>query len=356
VANFAARQALICPGGKTSFTNTSTQCVNSISWAFPGGTPATSTAQNPVVTYPTAGTYTATLTATNANGSSTKSITVLVQGTALAVPYSEPLASGVPATWGVINPDNGITWARADNILRKDGTRGTVVDMNFYDYGPAVGQRDTLQTPALNLSSQPRAFLRFDVAYAAAGPVAAANNDSLAVDVYTACTNTRLGRVYLKSAANGLPTTLFRQAAYAPTAVSQWRTESVDLAAYLNQQVYLRFVAFNQYGNHLYLSNVRVENTVLAAKNAVADSPALQAYPNPVAGGNSLTLALPTGQGAAAVRLVDALGRTTWQGTVALSAAATTRRTLTAPLAPGLYTVLCQTADGQLYSRRVVVE
>ena len=355
VANFTARQALICPGGKIGFTNTSTQCTSSISWSFPGGTPAASTAANPVVTYNTAGTYTATLTATNANGTSTKSITVQVQGTALAVPYAESLASGIPTTWGVINPDNGITWARADNILLKDGTRGTAVDMNFYDYGPAVGQRDTLQTPPLDLR-QPRAFLRFDVAYAAAGPVAADNNDSLAVDVYTACTNARLGRAYLKSAVNGLPTTLFRQAAYTPTAVSQWRTENVDLSAYLDQQVYLRFVAFNRFGNHLYLSNVRVENTVLAAKNALADSPALQAYPNPVAGGNSLTLALPTVQGAASVRLVDALGRTTWQGTVALSATATTRHTLTAPLASGLYTVLCRTADGQLYARRVVVE
>ncbi|MFD1468825.1 PKD domain-containing protein [Hymenobacter caeli] len=355
VASFTARQALICPGGKASFTNTSTQCVSSVSWSFPGGTPATSTAQNPVVTYATAGNYTATLTATNANGSTTKSIPVQVQGTALAVPYAESLAAGVPATWGVINPDNSYTWASASNVLLKDGTRGGAVDMNFYDYGPKVGQRDTLQTPAFNLT-QPRAFLRFDVAYAAAGPVAAANNDSLAVDVYTSCTNTRLGRVYLKSAVNGLPTTLFRQAAYTPTAVSQWRTENIDLAAYLNQQVYLRFVAFNQYGNHLFLSNVRVENTVLAAKTALADSPALQAYPNPVAGGRSLTLALPAAPGAATVRLVDALGRTTWQTTVALNAAAATRRSLDAPLASGLYTVLCQTADGQLYSRRVVVE
>ncbi|OGX92254.1 PKD domain-containing protein [Hymenobacter coccineus] len=353
VASFAARQTLICPGGNIGFTNTSTQCVSSISWSFPGGTPATSTAQSPVVTYPTAGSYTATLTATNSNGSSTKSIPVTVQGTALAIPYTETLVAGIPATWGVLNPDNGITWATATNILLKDGTRGSAADMNFYDY-EAVGQRDTLQTPAFNLN-QPRAFLRFDVAYAAAGPVAANYNDSLAVDVYTACTNTRLGRVYLKSAVDGLPTTLFRQAAYTPTSTSQWRSENIDLTAYLNQQVYFRFVAFNQYGNHLFLSNVQVGNTVLATK-ALADSPALQAYPNPVAGGRSLTLALPAAAGAATVRLIDALGRTTWQSTVALNAATATRRSLDAPLASGLYTVLCQTADGQLYSRRVVVE
>jgi hypothetical protein len=186
--------------------------------------------------------------------------------------------------------------------------------------------------------------------------VPTANNDSLAVEVYTACTNVSLGRVYIKSALLGLGTTLFRNSPYVPTSASQWRQEQVDLSAFLNQQVYLRFVAFNQYGNHLYLSNVRVENTVLGTKNAQVDSPALQAYPSPVAGGRSLTIELPAVAGTASVRLVDALGRTTWQAAVPLSPTGATRRTLQAPLASGLYTLLCHTANGQLHSRRVVVE
>jgi PKD repeat protein len=355
VANFTSRQAPICPGGKVAFTNTSTQCVSSISWSFPGGTPATSTAQNPVVTYATAGTYTATLTATNTNGTSTKSVTVVVQGAATALPYTETFASGIPPTWGIINPDNNITWARADNVLRKDGTRGSVVDMNFYDY-KAHGQRDTLQTPAFDLRNQTNVSMRFDLAYAPVAAVPTDNNDSLAVDVYTACSNNRLGRVYMKSALAGLGTTLFREASYEPTAVSQWRQETVDLSAYLNQQVYLRFVAINHFGNHLYLANVQVGNAVLAAKPAITESSALQAYPNPAGGGQTLTLALPTVKGTAALRLVDALGRNVWQGSVMLNASTATKYTLAAPLSSGLYTVLCQTADGQLYSRHVAVQ
>jgi PKD repeat protein len=355
VASFTNRQTPICPGGQVVFTNTSTQCVSSISWAFPGGSPATSTAQSPVVTYAAAGTYTATLTATNANGSSTKTFTVQVQGAATAIPYTETLASGIPTTWSVINPDNAITWASTSNILRKDGTRGAVADMNFYDYA-ARGQRDTLQTVAFDLRNQPRAFLRFDVAYAPVALIPSANNDSLAVDVYTACTNTRLGRVYIKSALTGLGTTLFRDAVYTPSSVNQWRTENIDLASYLNQQIYLRFVAFNQNGNHLYLSNVQVANTVLAAKEAIAESSSLQAYPNPVAGGQSLSLTLPTVAGPAALRVVDAVGRSVWQGHLVLQASTPTHHTITAPLTAGLYTVLCQTADGQFYSRRVAVE
>lgn len=59
----------ICAGNTVAFTNTSTNYVQSVTWSFPGGSPATSTSQNPVVTYNTPGTYNVTLTATNQYGS-----------------------------------------------------------------------------------------------------------------------------------------------------------------------------------------------------------------------------------------------------------------------------------------------
>ena len=353
-ANFTFRQAPICPGGKITFTNASTNCAATYLWTFAGGTPATSTDATPTVTYATAGTYTVTLVASNSNGASApKSFTVVVQGAALAIPYAETFSAGIPAAWGVINPDGGLTWTTADNTLRKDGTRGTVVVMPFGPY-TAVGQTDSLQSPTLDLRGQTLAFLHFDIAHA---PVTG-SDDGLAVQVYTACTNTRLGEVYRKTSTTGLATTLPRDnTLYTPTSTSQWRTETVDLTSYLGKQIYLRFVAINGYGNNLYLSNVRVDNTLhgLAARTQ-ADSPALQAYPNPVAGGAQLTLDLPKARGTASVRVLDALGRVSSQFKLELSPAASTRRELTSPVAAGLYTVLCQTADGQLYSRRVVVQ
>lgn len=58
-------------GGTVTFTDQSTASngspITQWQWSFPGGTPATSTVQNPVVTYP-AGSYTATLIVTSQNG------------------------------------------------------------------------------------------------------------------------------------------------------------------------------------------------------------------------------------------------------------------------------------------------
>jgi PKD repeat protein len=72
VADFSASATIITEGDSVTFTDLSTQNPDGWDWTFEGGTPATSTAQNPTVTYYTAGTYTVTLTASNAFGSDTE--------------------------------------------------------------------------------------------------------------------------------------------------------------------------------------------------------------------------------------------------------------------------------------------
>ncbi|NCA22445.1 MAG: PKD domain-containing protein, partial [Crocinitomicaceae bacterium] len=67
--------ATVCTGQTVQYTSTSTGIPTSYSWTFPGGTPATSTQQNPTVTYSTSGTYNASLTVTNSIGSNTSNQT-----------------------------------------------------------------------------------------------------------------------------------------------------------------------------------------------------------------------------------------------------------------------------------------
>jgi len=68
-ANFVASETAINVFGTVDFTDLSTDNPSDWYWEFEGGTPATSTAQHPTgITYDTPGTYTVTLTATNAYG------------------------------------------------------------------------------------------------------------------------------------------------------------------------------------------------------------------------------------------------------------------------------------------------
>jgi PKD repeat protein len=75
VADFTADATYIGTGGAVNFQDQSTGNPTSWSWSFPGGTPSTSTAQNPTVYYNSNGTYDVTLTVTNAEGSDSKTVT-----------------------------------------------------------------------------------------------------------------------------------------------------------------------------------------------------------------------------------------------------------------------------------------
>ena len=68
-ADFSADQTNIIIGSTVNFTDLSINNPTGWSWEFEGGTPATSTVQNPSVVYNTAGTFKVKLTASNTHGS-----------------------------------------------------------------------------------------------------------------------------------------------------------------------------------------------------------------------------------------------------------------------------------------------
>lgn len=70
VASFTVANQEICEHGTIAFVNNSVQSV-SYNWTFPGGSPASSTLENPVISYETPGTYNVILTVTNSQGSQT---------------------------------------------------------------------------------------------------------------------------------------------------------------------------------------------------------------------------------------------------------------------------------------------
>lgn len=85
-ANFEASEIAISAGCKVDFTDLTFGVPSSWEWSFEGGEPATSTEENPSgITYNTAGTYSVTLTVTNALGTNTlekEDYIVVAQGSA----------------------------------------------------------------------------------------------------------------------------------------------------------------------------------------------------------------------------------------------------------------------------------
>ncbi|MFO7616041.1 MAG: GEVED domain-containing protein, partial [Bacteroidales bacterium] len=100
VANFTASPNPVQAGGMVQFTDLSTGSPTSWNWSFVGGSLNSSTLQNPAVSYPSPGTYQATLLVSNAQGSSSKSINIDVEE-ATPVDYCEPV--NVNSEGGCIN-------------------------------------------------------------------------------------------------------------------------------------------------------------------------------------------------------------------------------------------------------------
>ena len=68
-ADFSASKTVVNMGEAVTFTDNSTNIPTAWAWTFNGGTPSSSTEQNPSVTFDSPGTYTVSLNASNAAGS-----------------------------------------------------------------------------------------------------------------------------------------------------------------------------------------------------------------------------------------------------------------------------------------------
>jgi PKD repeat protein len=75
VADFSASQTTVCTGNTINFYDESTGDIDTWAWTFEGGTPSTSAAPNPVITYNTAGVFDVTLTVTSGSNNNTETKT-----------------------------------------------------------------------------------------------------------------------------------------------------------------------------------------------------------------------------------------------------------------------------------------
>jgi PKD repeat protein len=98
-AGFTASTTQGCAPLQVQFTNLSSPNTTAWSWSFPGGTPSSSTLPNPVVTYTTPGTYSVTLVASTAAGSSTFSQSSLVTVLGGPTPAFTSAAAGSAVTF-----------------------------------------------------------------------------------------------------------------------------------------------------------------------------------------------------------------------------------------------------------------
>lgn len=171
IANFSASGGTsICQGSQITFTNQSTNAPQTYQWTFPGGTPATSTAANPTVTYNTPGTYTVELIANNAIGSDSEIKTnyITVNPQPLVTASSSPTEScfGIPVTLSATGA-NTYTWFPVSGLTQGNtGSSVSAAPNNTITYtvngASAAGCIATAQVTVNILTSPPVPSLNFN--------------------------------------------------------------------------------------------------------------------------------------------------------------------------------------------------
>jgi len=273
-------------------------------WSFPGGSPSTSTDSMPVVYYSSPGSYNATLTVSNAEGSDsvTKGSAVHVVSTSVAsLPYYQDFesASSFPGTDGfVINPDNGYTWVRTANVSYSGNSS---IMMQNYNGSP-TGEIDLYIAPAVDLTGINQPMMTFKLAYAQRY---VSSSDMLKIFVSFDCGNSWFQR-YNKSGAT-LSTAGVVYISFVPGA-DQWRTETVSLSIFAGKpNVRFKFENTSDNGNNVYIDDIRISGPVgIDEPGSVALN--FEIYPNPSHGESVIHFDLQK-ESDTMLRLLDMTGR-----------------------------------------------
>jgi PKD repeat protein len=305
VADFEASPANVCVGNSIQFQDQTTGGATNWQWTFAGGNPATSTLQNPLVSWTQPGTYAVTLLASNAIGADTLQQNGFVT---IAAPRSGPVIEGfeastnLPLEWYAIDEDQSGTW-QVSSVTGRSGQQSIFVP-NFAT--PVQRMQDDLVTHVIDLSATSApGELTFAHAYRRRDSFV---KDSLQVWASTDCGAT--WQMLWEKWGNALATIGGYNAAspFVPTA-SQWDADTVNLQALAGaQQVRLMFRSVGGASQDLYLDDI---NLSLLTAAPSAQQPAqlkILAYPNPAT--LPPTLELRLGQATTLnAQLVDLAGR-----------------------------------------------
>ena len=300
-----------CVGDPIAFKDASWKAgITSWSWNFPGGSPATSTSQNPSVTYSAPGWYNVSLTVTNSAGSDTKTVNnmVYIQGdwAEITGPRVEDFNQNANF-WISFNPENNdASFNRVATGGR--GNTGCFKLNNFKDISSAMAftedwfyndrlgnSKDYLISPAIDLRSTSNVSISFDYAYGTKATASADITEKLVVYSSKDCGKTWTQRLSLTGAA--LVTAGYvGNSDYTPNNDLQWKTASFNYTANASDnktKFKFEFTA-SDYSSNLYIDNFNISGTLGIEDNGFTSSVSIA--PNPVASGSDLTIEVPNSE------------------------------------------------------------
>ena len=317
--DFYANRTRICKGNSITFTkNMLNGAETSRVWTFQGGTPASSTATNPSVTYSAAGVYSVSLSATNAAGTNTVTKTqyIRVDNTVADVVFSGSYFEGFETPtildyiWQSYDLDNnGHKWSYVANA----GTGGTnAAGMNAF--GNYAQDLDVMMSPSYDFTSAQNQNFTFKVAAASTTTVSANILDELRVYFSSNCGSSWVQRALYSGASlmNNPATT----SAFITDGSTTWTTYSIPIISiFQTSNVLVKFQYKSSFvSNNVYIDDVNIISSTVGLNELDSSNPNFLIFPNPSNDKATLSYHL-NAIATIGIQVMDVLGKSIYQKT-----------------------------------------
>jgi PKD repeat protein len=353
-AEFTANKTAICAGETVQFTDQSFNVVNGWTWAFDGGNPATSTAQNPSVTYDTPGLYQVVLDASDGVNTDleAKVAYIRVLPASAQLPFLETFENFSTLTnideWEVIN--EGGNGFELETTTGHTGTKCARLINN----GQPDGTLDELSANALDLSNVSQLTLSFRYAYKRKN---SSDDDWFRVFVTNDCGDNWAVRKTL----HGFQlSTLTQSSSFTPSSQADWTTVHMTniTSSYWVDDFRYKFSFEAGGGNNFFIDNINIyegapSDDLIVGLEEPGGLSGLIVYPNPVEDELSVAFTLNNAQ-SSRLQIQDVSGKITQAHVVHANAGSNTVFIDTKALAQGMYFLTIQTGDTAQTVRFVV--
>lgn len=260
-------------------------------WTFSGGTPSSSTAANPTVTYSTPGNYDVVLRVSNSTGNSTTSLQSFVHinnganAKYSAFAYNEGFENVAKfnSDWVITNPSSGSKFERS-NFAANSGAAS--LWLNNFASSFATG-KDRAISPSLKMTDVLNPSISMEIAYRR---VTNADNDILGLFASIDCGNSWSNILSAGPSFFAFDNNT-QNSNFVPSSSAHWKTMTIPsnfIPANIKQSDNVMFMLelSNGGGNNIYIDNFRINGQPTGVENQEKFIADLRIFPNPVSNGN----------------------------------------------------------------------
>lgn len=284
--------------------------VTSWEWTFPGGSPATSTDQNPNVTYAAPGWYDVTLKVSNSVGADIKTINHMIYVQGDWAEYTGPRTEDFNQHanfWISHNPeDNEAYFSRVTSGGKgntpcfklnnyKDVSAALAFTPDWFHNDRLGNAKDYLISPAIDLRNTSNVTISFDYAYGTKTISSALITEELVVYASRDCGKTWIQRLSL-TGADLVTAGYVGNTDFVPSSDLHWKTASFNYTpnATDNKTKFRFEFRASDYSSNFYFDNFNISGTLGIEDNGFSSSVSIA--PNPVATGSDLSIEVPNSE------------------------------------------------------------